>query len=76
VFVYANLTVASPLTQLVFPVEFNLKRVLKSLLLSTSDPISIKDIQKVVQRHHDERRVALPDAESGSATTDALVGQE
>lgn len=73
---YANRTVASPLTQLVFPVEFNLKRVLKSLLLSTSDPISIKDIQKVVQRHHDERRAALPDAESGSATTDALVGQE
>ena len=56
--------------------EFNLKRVLKSLLLSTSDPISIKDIQKVVQRHHDERRVALPDAESGPATTDAIVGQE
>lgn len=41
--------------------EFNLKRVLKSLLLSTSEPISIKDIQKVVQRYHDERRQTLPD---------------
>ncbi len=38
--------------------EFNLKRVLRALLLSTSEPISIKDIQKVVQRYHDERRPA------------------
>jgi segregation and condensation protein B len=43
-------------------VEFNLKRVLKALLLSTSEPISIKDIQKVVQRYHDERRPAEPAA--------------
>jgi segregation and condensation protein B len=42
-------------------VEFNLKRVLKALLLSTSEPLSIKDIQKVVQRYHDERR--LPEVE-------------
>lgn len=50
--------------------EFNLKRVLKSLLLSTSEPISIKDIQKVVQRHHDERRHAAPEAEASSAASD------
>jgi len=48
-------------------VEFNLKRVLKALLLSTSEPLSIKDIQKVVQRHHDERRPA----EAGVATSGA-----
>ena len=41
--------------------EFNLKRVLRALLLSTSEPISIKDIQKVVQRYHDERRPADAD---------------
>ncbi len=51
--------------------EFNLKRVLKSLLLSTSEPISIKDIQKVVQRHHDERRHAVPETEGTPAPTDA-----
>jgi segregation and condensation protein B len=51
-------------------VEFNLKRVLKSLLLSTSEPISIKDIQKVVQRHHDERRHAVPETEGTPAPTD------
>lgn len=51
--------------------EFNLKRVLKSLLLSTSEPISIKDIQKVVQRHHDERRHALPDPEGTPGSSDA-----
>ncbi len=42
--------------------EFNLKRVLKALLLSTSEPISIKDIQRVVQRYHDERRPPEPGA--------------
>jgi len=53
-------------------VEFNLKRVLKSLLLSTSEPISIKDIQKVVQRYHDERRAPAPEPETaGSPPADA-----
>ncbi len=35
-----------------FPVEFNLKKIIKALLLSTSEAVSIKDIQKVVQRYH------------------------
>lgn len=51
-----------------FPVEFNLKRVLRALLLSTSEPISIKDIQKVVQRYHDERRPAEVEAASTEPT--------
>lgn len=46
--------------------EFNLKRVLKALLLSTSEPISIKDIQRVVQRYHDERR--QPAGEAGESS--------
>jgi segregation and condensation protein B len=33
-------------------VEFNLKKIIKALLLSTSEAVSIKDIQKVVQRYH------------------------
>jgi segregation and condensation protein B len=33
-------------------VEFNLKKIIKALLLSTSESVSIKDIQKVVQRYH------------------------
>lgn len=47
--------------------EFNLKRVLRALLLSTSEPISIKDIQKVVQRYHDERRPPEPSEEVAAA---------
>jgi len=33
-------------------VEFNLKKVIKALLFSTSEAVSIKDIQKVVHRYH------------------------
>jgi segregation and condensation protein B len=33
-------------------VEFNLKKIIKALLFSTSEAVSIKDIQKVVQRYH------------------------
>ena len=32
--------------------EFNLKKIIKALLFSTSESVSIKDIQKVVQRYH------------------------
>jgi len=34
--------------------EFNLKKILRALLLSTSEPLSIKDIQAVITRHHQE----------------------
>lgn len=53
--------------------EFNLKRVLKALLLSTSEPISIKDIQRVVQRYHDERRPA--EAEGADPAPSAAPGE-
>ncbi len=35
--------------------EFHLKKVLKTLLLSTSEPVSIKDIQSVISRYHEQR---------------------
>ncbi len=33
---------------------FNLKKILRALLFSTSDPLTIKDIQAVVTRYHSE----------------------
>ncbi len=33
---------------------FNLKKILRALLFSTSDPLTIKDIQAVVSRYHSE----------------------
>jgi len=35
--------------------EFNLKKVLKTLLFSTAEPVSIKDIQAVITRYHEQR---------------------
>jgi segregation and condensation protein B len=34
--------------------EFNLKKILRAMLLSTSEPLSIKDIQTVITRYHEE----------------------
>ena len=42
----------NPIFKTFLPVEFNLKKIIKALLLSTSEAVSIKDIQKVVQRYH------------------------
>lgn len=36
------------------PMEFNLKKILKALLFSTSEWLSIKDIQGVITRYHKE----------------------
>jgi len=44
-------------------VEFNLKKIIKALLLSTSEAVSIKDIQKVVQRYHAQASSAAEPAE-------------
>lgn len=43
--------------------EFNLKKIIKALLLSTSEAVSIKDIQKVVQRYHAQASSASEPAE-------------
>ncbi len=49
---------------------FNLKKVLKALLLSSSQPLSIKDIQAAFTRFH-ESSMALPlEADEGRPTTD------
>lgn len=34
---------------------FNLKKILRALLFSTSEPLSIKDVQAVIQRYHAEQ---------------------
>lgn len=43
--------------------EFHLKKILKSLLFSTSDPLSIKDVQTVIKRFHQEAEKMRQDAE-------------
>lgn len=48
--------------------EFNLRKVLKTLLLSTAEPVSIKDIQAVISRYHEQR-------EKESAREAALLGE-
>jgi segregation and condensation protein B len=47
--------------------EFNLKRILRALLLSTSEPLSIKDIQEVVTGYHAEVETATALAEAAGA---------
>jgi segregation and condensation protein B len=39
---------------------FNLKKVLKALLLSSNQPLSIKDIQGVFTRFHEQQTMPLP----------------
>lgn len=49
--------------------EFNLKKILKALLASTSEPLSIKDIQAVITRYHEQRekneKNAAPETDEG-----------
>jgi segregation and condensation protein B len=39
---------------------FNLKKVLKALLLSSNQPLAIKDIQAVFTRFHEQMTLPLP----------------
>jgi len=55
--------------------EFNLKKIIKALLLSTSEPVSIKDIQKVVQRYH-AQAVHEKSEEAATPTTEAPAPSE
>ncbi len=43
---------------------FNLKKVLKALLLSSSQPLAIKDIQAAFTRFHDQGSLPLTDGEA------------
>lgn len=52
--------------------EFHLKKILKAMLASTSEPLSIKDIQAVITRYHEQREkspagTAAVAAERGNA---------
>jgi segregation and condensation protein B len=55
---------------------FNLQKVLKALLLSSNQPLSIKDIQTVFSRYHDQAALPLLPAEGAveEAGTEASEG--
>ena len=53
---------------------FNLKKVLKALLFSSSQPLAIKDIQAVFERFH--RQSAAPAAPEGAAAESADLPAE
>lgn len=44
--------------------EFNLKKILKALLLSNSEPLSIRDIQAVITRYHEQAAAEPPEPEA------------
>lgn len=49
--------------------QFNLCKVLEALLFSTSEPLSIKDIQSVISRFHDQAekiRIKMPEDEAST----------
>lgn len=50
---------------------FNLKKVLKALLLSSSQPLAIKDIQAVFTRFHDLGSLPLKDSDPAPNGTEA-----
>lgn len=52
--------------------QFNLCKVLEALLFSTSEPLSIKDIQSVISRFHDlaeKIRIKMPEDEAPTLET-------
>ncbi len=49
---------------------FNLKNILKALLLSTSEPLSVKDIQAVITRYHEQNQALEKSKESADATAE------
>ena len=55
---------------------FNLKKVLKALLLSSSQPLAIKDIQAVFTRFHEQGSLPLTDGEAPVAGPDGATGTD
>ncbi len=54
--------------------EFNLKKILRAMLMSTSEPLSIKDIQAVITRYHEEmEQPSLEPVEAVEAAAPALA---
>lgn len=54
---------------------FNLKKILRALLFSTSEPLTIKDVQAVIQRYHAERDAARAAREKATRKA-AISGTE
>ena len=52
---------------------FNLKKILRALLFSTSEPLSIKDIQAVVTRYHSELENAKKAAAKNAEQSDSDI---
>lgn len=42
---------------------FDLKRILKALLFSTSEPLTVRDVQSVITRYHEQEATAASEAE-------------
>lgn len=53
---------------------FNLKLVLKALLFSSSQPLTIKDIQTIFSRYHEQFPTLVPDAEAGGGAQSEIAG--
>jgi segregation and condensation protein B len=47
--------------------DFDLKKTLEALLLSTAEPITLKDVVKLFVRYHQELSDAIEDAKAGGA---------
>lgn len=54
---------------------FNLQKILKALLFSTSEALSIRDIQAVIMRYH-EQAVDEPEAEASEPPHDLAEGEQ
>lgn len=53
--------------------EFNLKKILRAMLLSTSEPLSIKDIQEVITRYHEEVKTPVAELAEGIEVVPAAL---
>jgi segregation and condensation protein B len=59
-------------------IEFNLKHILKALLFSTSEPLSLRDIQDVFTRYHEEQQQESKEGDEGQIegqTTQGVLGE-
>ena len=56
--------------------SFNLKKILKSLLFSTNEPLSIKDIQAVIARYHAEADAAEKSKPSAETVPEFVPDEE
>src|SRR5438105_2167669 len=54
---------------------FNLKKVLKALLLSSSQPLSIKDVQAAFSRFHERGSLPVVAADDAAAVTSEKGGE-